>query len=83
VSKTITIPAQAQLKEYHKELQDRERQERKDKCILLSLAVAGLVGVYALVLNGVERNNLTESTPLETEYDNRKSSNDAAVGSLH
>jgi hypothetical protein len=83
LSKTITIPAKAQLKQYHQELQQREWQEQKDKCILLSLAVAGLIGVYALVLNGVEQNILTEGEPLEIEQDVNHSMNRAAVNSLN
>jgi len=69
VNKTITIPTQAKLKEYHKELVQRERQEKKDKFILLTLAVAGLVGVYALVLNGVERSNMSDAAPVAIEQD--------------
>ena len=82
VSKTITKPAQTELKEYHKELLQRERQERKDKFILLALAIAGLVGVYGLVLNGVEQNSLTESDRTEIEQNDDESPNRAAVSSL-
>lgn len=69
MSKTITIPTKAKLQEYHKELVQRERQEKKDKFILLTLAVAGLVGVYALVLNGVERSNMSDAAPVVIEQD--------------
>ncbi len=82
MSKTITIPTQVKLQQYHKEIQERERRERKDVCVLLSLAVAGLVGVYALVLNGVEQNNITETDPIEIEQNTKQSSTSASVRSL-
>ena len=82
MSKTITIPAPEQLKQYHQELQQLEQQERKDKCILLALTIAGLIGIYSLVLNSVEQNNLIESVPLELEKDVNQSTNRADVGSL-
>lgn len=69
MNKTITRPTQAKLKEYHQELVQREIQERKDKFILLTLAIAGLVGVYVLVLNGVERSNMTDSSPVAIEHE--------------
>jgi len=69
VNKTITIPTQAKLKEYHAELIRREKQEKKDKFILLTLAVAGLIGVYALVLTGVERSNMSDAAPIAIEQD--------------
>jgi len=83
VSKTITLPTQAEIRKYHKELKQKERQERKDRFILLSLAVAGLIGVYALVLNGVEQNNLTDTATPTTEQEINASSKRAAVSSLN
>lgn len=67
MNKTITTPTK--LKEFHKELVQKEKQEKKDKFILLTLAVAGLIGVYALVLNGVERSNMSDATPVAIEQD--------------
>lgn len=69
MSKTITMPTQAKLQEFHKELVLKEKRERKDKFILLTLAVAGLIGVYALVLTGVERSNMSDAAPVAVEQD--------------
>ena len=79
MSKTITIPTQAQLKQYHLELQQREKQETKDKCILLALAFAGLIGVYALVMNGVAQSNITQNSEQTLDQNVHQKSDEKAV----
>jgi len=84
VSKTITISTKVKLKEYHQELQKRESEARKDKCVLLTLAIAGLIGVYALVITGVEQRRASERAPVSLDENEATVSKRAVtIGSMH
>ena len=84
MSKTITISRRVKLKEYHQELQKREREERKDKCVLLTLAIAGLFGVYALVITSMGQSSTSEATPISLDENRSKVPDGAAkIGSMN
>lgn len=65
MDKTITISGQ--LEQFHKELQVLQKEERKDKYILLTLAIAGMLGVYSLVTLGQSSNAAIDNTPAAAE----------------
>lgn len=56
----------AKLEQYHKELQLREQAERKDKVVLCSFVISGLIGVFALVFMGLP-NQGPENLPAKVE----------------
>lgn len=53
MNKTITLTTKDQLEQYNQELQNKERAAKKDKYILLLLAGAGIIGVFALIMTSI------------------------------
>lgn len=60
MDKTITISGQ--LEQFNQELQLIQREEKKDRYVLLCLAIAGILGVYSLVNLGTSNTVLVPAS---------------------
>ncbi|MBT8220107.1 MAG: hypothetical protein KJP00_09790 [Bacteroidia bacterium] len=68
----------AKLEQFHKELLLKEQAERKDKIVLCSLAISGLIGVFALIFMG-SPDQFADSTTTAIEVNYNTSANKAGV----
>ena len=65
---TTTKPNQLEeLEAYHEELHHNKRAQLRDNFVLLTLAIAGLFGVYALLITGIDNQQITEGAPPKVE----------------